>query len=154
MSTLEKIAEHYNELKLKFDEARQKVVINMTKAGDAINFPKIGDSIMIHYIAYLPDGTPFDNSFQRGLPLYFIFGAGQVLLGLECVLPLMSKGTRAKLTIPSDLAYGANGYPPSVPPNTTLMFEIELISFSSDGTVYREYKERSKRDLEFLENIT
>ena len=110
----------------------------------------------------------FDDSYTRGLPIYFILGSHQVILGWECVLPIFSKGTIARLEIPSDLAYGGRGYPPGklrliflfyfikfyskvIPPNEPLVFEIELITFSSDGNVYRANREKKQKELDEIQ---
>jgi hypothetical protein len=56
-----------------------------------------------HYISYLEDGTCFDNSSNRGQPLYFILGAGQVIKGIELVLPILSRGERARIVVPAEV---------------------------------------------------
>ena len=103
----------------------------ITKPGDACHFPKRMDSVAVHYVGWLADGTMFDNSYNRGQPVYFILGAGHVIPGWENVLPTLSKGCKAKITIPPHLAYGDRGFPPIVPPKATLTYEIELLSFTS-----------------------
>lgn len=75
----------------------------VTKAGDAVNYPKMGDSVACHYIASLPDGTVFDNSFDRAQPIYFVLGGDQVIPGFEAVLPKMCRGQRCKVTIPPEV---------------------------------------------------
>jgi len=111
-------------------EANEKSVeklfqLKVVKAGDAVNFPKPGDTVCLHYIAYLEDGTAFDNSFNRGQPIYFILGAGQVISALEMVVPTLSRGSRARIVIPPEHGYGDRGYPPIIPPKATLLYEIE-----------------------------
>lgn len=88
----------------------------------------------------------FDNSLNRGKPLYFILGAGQVIPALEMVIPLLSRSQKAKIVVPPDYGYGERGYPPIVPPKATLLYELELITFSSVGTTERLLRERKAVD--------
>jgi FK506-binding protein 1 len=116
----------------KEDEKRKKELnLTITKPGDAVYFPKQFDSISMHYIGYLADGSMFDNSYQRGQPVNFILGGGHVIEGWERALPMLSKGEKARITVPPHLAYGDRGYPPVIPPLATLTYEIELLTFTS-----------------------
>lgn len=99
-----------------------------------------------HYITYLEDGTCIDNSLNRGQPLYFILGAGQVIPALEMVFPTLSRGEKAKIVIPPEYGYGEKGYPPLIPPKATLLYEIELVTFSSVGHAERLLRERKQVD--------
>lgn len=92
--------------------------------------PKAGSMVKVHYSGWLTDGTPFDSSVQRGEPFEFPLGAGQVIRGWDEGVALMQKGTRVKLTIPYELAYGEAGRPPTIPPKSTLIFEVELLDFT------------------------
>lgn len=114
-------------------EEKKKKELNLviTKPGDAVYFPKQFDSISMHYIGYLADGTMFDNSYQRGQPVNFILGGGHVIQGWEQVIPMLSKGEKARITIPPHMAYGERGYPPVIPPLARLTYEIELLTFTS-----------------------
>lgn len=94
--------------------------------GDGTESPHIGDVVRVHYTGWLEDGTVFDSSRQRGVPAEF--GLGAVIEGWNEALQLMSPGSRLKLTIPPDLAYGEDGSPPVIPANATLIFDVELIS--------------------------
>ena len=92
--------------------------------------PKSGDTVTVHYTGWLTDGTKFDSSLDRDDPFAFILGQGQVIQGWEQGVATMRVGDKARLTIPADLAYGAAGYPGAIPPNATLIFEVELLSIA------------------------
>ena len=87
--------------------------------------PKVTDKVQCHYHGTLIDGQVFDSSIQRGTPA--VFGVNQVIPGWVEALQLMPEGSRCKLYIPSDLAYGEQGAGGSIPANATLIFEVELI---------------------------
>lgn len=86
-----------------------------------------GKSVDVHYIGKLTDGTEFDNSYSRGEPIEFILGTGQVIKGWDEGIALMKVGDKMKLIIPPDLAYGDKGAGKVIPPNSTLIFDVELI---------------------------
>ncbi len=86
-----------------------------------------GKSVSVHYTGTLTDGTKFDSSLDRGQPFDFQLGAGQVIQGWDEGVPGMKVGGKRKLTIPPEMAYGDSGFPPVIPPNSTLVFEIELM---------------------------
>jgi FKBP-type peptidyl-prolyl cis-trans isomerase len=89
---------------------------------------KTGQTVDVHYVGTLTDGKKFDSSRDRGQPFAFKLGAGQVIRGWDQGVPGMKVGGLRRLTIASDLAYGARGYPPVIPPNSTLVFEVELVA--------------------------
>jgi FKBP-type peptidyl-prolyl cis-trans isomerase FkpA len=82
-----------------------------------------GQKVSVHYTGTLTNGSKFDSSLDRGRPFEFVLGAGRVIKGVAG----MKVGGKRRLTIPSDLAYGARGFPPVIPADATLIFEIELL---------------------------
>lgn len=89
--------------------------------------PSKGDVIAVHYTGMLLDGTVFDSSHQRNQPIEFPVGAGQVIQGWDEGLLLFEEGTKARLFIPSELAYGSQGAGGVIPPNASLIFDVELV---------------------------
>jgi len=87
-----------------------------------------GDTATVHYVGTFQNGTVFDSSRTTNQPFTFRVGAGQVIAGWDRGIPGMRIGGRRRLTIPPSLAYGSQGRPPTIPPNATLIFEIELLS--------------------------
>ena len=90
--------------------------------------PSNGNKVKVHYKGMLLDGTVFDSSFKRNQPIEFTLGVGQVIKGWDEGISLLGIGDKASFIIPSDLAYGAAGAGGVIPPNATLVFEVELIS--------------------------
>lgn len=89
--------------------------------------PQPGKTVTVHYTGTLENGTKFESSRDKGTPYSFVIGQGKVIKGWDEGLMTMKVGGKRKLIIPSKLGYGPAGRPPSIPPNSTLLFDIELL---------------------------
>lgn len=103
------------------------LAIDEVKPGEGATAVK-GKTVSVHYAGHLTDGTKFDSSYDRGQPIEFHLGAGEVIKGWDQGIEGMKVGGKRKLTIPPELAYGARGTPGGpIPPNATLVFDVELV---------------------------
>ena len=89
--------------------------------------PVPGRKVNVHYTGWLTNGTKFDSSHDRNQPFSFVLGQGQVIKGWDEGVASMKVGGKRKLTIPPELGYGARGFPGAIPPNSILVFEVELL---------------------------
>ncbi|XP_042740683.1 peptidyl-prolyl cis-trans isomerase FKBP1A isoform X1 [Lagopus leucura] len=121
MQTLRLALQHHNgwERRLREDGA------SLLPAGRT--FPKRGQTCVVHYTGMLEDGKKFDSSRDRNKPFKFVMGKQEVIRGWEEGVAQMSVGQRAKMTISPDYAYGSTGHPGIIPPNATLIFDVELM---------------------------
>ena len=105
-----------------------KITVNQEGSGDRA---EIGMIVSVHYTGKLEDGTVFDSSIPRGQPFTFTLGAGQVIKGWDLGVEGMTIGEKRNLIIPPHLGYGTRGAGGTIPPNATLIFDVELIKVSA-----------------------
>ncbi|XP_071701193.1 peptidyl-prolyl cis-trans isomerase FKBP62-like [Rutidosis leptorrhynchoides] len=123
---------------------KQGLKKKILKEGEGWETPENGDEVEVHYTGTLLDGTQFDSSRDRGTPFKFTLGQGQVIKGWDQGIKTMKKGENALFTIPAELAYGESGSPPTIPPNATLQFDVQLLSWLSvkdickDGGIFKK----------------
>lgn len=112
-----------------YTETPSGLFYKMDVEGNGVH-PQASQMVKVHYTGSLTDGTVFDSSVQRGEPIEFPIGVGRVIPGWDEGIALLSVGAKATLVIPSHLAYGAKGARGVIPPNATLIFEVELIEIA------------------------
>ena len=113
-------------------EKELKITIEQEGFGDSA---EIGMSVSVHYTGKLEDGTEFDSSIPRGQPFTFTLGAGQVIKGWDLGVEGMKIGEKRSLVIPPHLGYGIRGAGATIPPNATLIFDIELLEVTMPITL-------------------
>ena len=113
-------------------ENELKITINQNGSGDSA---ETGMSVSVHYTGKLEDGTEFDSSIPRGQPFTFTLGAGQVIKGWDLGVEGMKIGEKRSLVIPPHLGYGIRGAGATIPPNATLIFDIELLEVTMPITL-------------------
>tara|TARA_X000001036_G_scaffold2485_1_gene2202 strand:- start:1869 stop:2633 length:765 start_codon:yes stop_codon:yes gene_type:complete len=113
-------------------ENELKITINQNGSGDSA---ETGMSVSVHYTGKLEDGTVFDSSIPRGQPFTFTLGAGQVIKGWDLGVEGMKLGEKRSLVIPPHLGYGIRGAGATIPPNATLIFDIELLEVAMPITL-------------------
>ena len=124
-AALEKELENLSEGYEKTDSGLRYKITETNEDGET---PKRGQKVKVHYTGMLTDGTKFDSSIDRGKPITFPIGTGRVIPGWDEGLMLLKTGEKARLIIPSHLAYGERGAGGVIPPNATLIFDVELLS--------------------------
>lgn len=102
--------------------------VKVIKEGDGVTRPKPGQKVSVHYVGTLQNGTKFDSSRDRGSPFEFNIGKGQVIKGWDEGVAKMSVGEVSTITCPPSHAYGSQGVGKIIPPNATLIFEVELLA--------------------------
>ena len=126
------------EEKRKAEEAFTKEVVDFEKTNSGLYYQithkgngkkaEAGQKVAVHYTGMLLDKTVFDSSYRRKEPLHFTVGVGQVIAGWDEGILLLHEGDKARLVIPSELAYGSRGAGGVIPPNAPLIFDVELVS--------------------------
>jgi peptidylprolyl isomerase len=114
------------------DVAADALDVSTLIAGDGPG-AEVGDLVVAHYAGVLADGTPFDDSWSRGQPFELQLGAGMVITGWDEGLVGAQAGERRRLVIGYQNAYGAQGRPPTIPPEATLVFEIDIVAIIPAG---------------------
>jgi peptidylprolyl isomerase/FKBP-type peptidyl-prolyl cis-trans isomerase FkpA len=114
-----------------------KLAVIVTRKGKRNQIAKEGDEVTVHYTGWLQDGTKFDSSLDRLQPFSFTIGAHQVIEGWEQGVLGMQIAERRELYIPSELGYGRYGFPPVIPENANLKFEVELLAVKKSALSQR-----------------
>lgn len=132
-----KAAERAEAAKKAAEEKMKSLVEGMTRTESGLYYiinekgngskPKKGSNVAVHYTGMLANGMVFDSSVERGEPIVFPVGVGRVIPGWDEGIMLLNEGDKARLVIPSDLGYGAQGAGGVIPPNATLIFDVELV---------------------------
>ena len=126
---IKKPAQPYDTTGIVPQKTADDITYYMLKEMPEADFAPVGKKVNVHYTGYLLNGTKFDSSVDRNIPFSFKLGAGEVIRGWDIAVAMLRKGEKARFVIPSELAYGSNGAGGVIPPNATLVFDIELIDF-------------------------
>lgn len=110
-----------------FEKTESGLRYKVIQKGDGTK-PATGQTVSVHYKGQLPDGTVFDSSYKRNQPIDFQVGVGQVIRGWDEGIMLLQVGDKARFVIPSDLGYGSRGAGGVIPPDATLVFDVELVA--------------------------
>jgi len=123
----EKAASGIPEITAAADTSETGLIVQIIEEGQGES-AQMGDTVKVHYTGWLTNGKQFDSSIPRKKPLDLTLGAGSVIQGWEEGIVGMRVGEKRRLTIPPYLGYGEEGYSPVIPPNATLIFDVELLS--------------------------
>lgn len=108
------------------------VMKTVLREGTGEDRPYAGDTVFVHYVGTLEDGSQFDSSRDRGEKFQFNVGKGSVIKGWDLGVPTMRRGELARFTIKSEYGYGESGSPPKIPGGATLIFDVELFDFHGE----------------------
>jgi FKBP-type peptidyl-prolyl cis-trans isomerase len=125
----EKLKEEMNKVAFGFDETPSGLRYKIIQKGNGAKAEK-GQEVSVHYEGSLLSGQVFDSSYKRKQPIDFQLGVGQVIPGWDEGIELLKVGDKARFVIPSDLAYGSAGAGGVIPPNATLIFDVELMGIN------------------------
>lgn len=121
-----RIQEQFQKITEGFEKTSSGLFYKITEKGNGKKAQK-GNKVSVHYTGMLLDGSVFDSSYQRNEPLAFSVGIGQVISGWDEGILLLNEGDKARLVIPPHLGYGSRGAGGVIPPNATLVFDVELV---------------------------
>ncbi|XP_051953709.1 peptidyl-prolyl cis-trans isomerase FKBP4 [Xyrauchen texanus] len=134
--TAEEVVNEGNSIPIEGEDITPKkdggVLKLVKKEGTGTELPMTGDKVFVHYVGTLLDGTPFDSSRDRGEKFSFELGKGQVIKAWDIGVATMKIGEISQLVCKPEYAYGAAGSPPKIPPNATLVFQVELFEFRGE----------------------
>lgn len=109
--------------------------------------PGRGDKVKVHYTGWFPDGRVFDSSREREVPFDWVAGTGQVIAGWDEAVTMMTPGTRLKLTVPPELAWAKRGMAPKIPPDATVIFDIELLDVTFVAPEFHQPRGDATKEL-------
>lgn len=139
-----------NKRNLPFSESENGLLHHTISEGTGAQ-AKSGDFVRVHYTGSFLDGRVFDTSVERGEPIVFKLGVGQVIPGWDQGIALLKEGEKANLYIPPELAYGEAGAGEAIPPNSYLQFEVELVEIMSEEAYQKWSEEEDARRRKMIE---